>query len=139
MSPSTTARSACTRRMNIAPTASGTATFTFVGQDRNIYAFHSIAIDAAGNTETKNSDTIEASTSVPDLNPPVTHVLASNPSYSWGPFPSSSFNGLTPSSYSRRRLHAQLGRRRSRPEHRHPAGSIALVNIYVEVDSGRRP
>ena len=59
--------------------------FTFVGQDRNTYAFHSIAVDAAGNIETKNSNTIEASTSIPDLNPPVTHVLASSPSYSWGP------------------------------------------------------
>ena len=60
------------------PTASGTATFTFAGQDRNLYAFHSIAHDAAGNTESKSSTTIEASTSVPDLNPPVTHVLASS-------------------------------------------------------------
>ena len=51
-------------------------TFTFAGQDRNLYAFHSIAHDAAGNTESKSSTAIEASTSVPDLNPPVTHVLA---------------------------------------------------------------
>ena len=57
-------------------------------------------IDAAGNTENKNSNTIEASTSVPDLNPPVTHVLASNPTYSWGPFPSSEFSGLTASSFN---------------------------------------
>ena len=43
--------------MDIAPTASGTATFSFTGKDRNIYAFHSIAIDAAGNTESKSSTT----------------------------------------------------------------------------------
>ena len=61
------------------PTTSGTVTFSFAGQDRNIYAFHSIAIDAAGNAESKSSTAIEASTSVPDLNPPVTHVLASSP------------------------------------------------------------
>ncbi len=52
--------------MNITPADSGTVTFSFTGQDRNIYAFHSITIDAAGNTESKNSNTIEASTSVPD-------------------------------------------------------------------------
>ena len=75
--------------LTFAPTASGTVTFTFAGQDRNLYAFHSVAHDAAGNTESKSSTAIEASTSVPDLNPPVTHILASNPSYSWGPFPSS--------------------------------------------------
>ncbi len=62
-----------------APSASGTVTFTFAGQDRNLYAFHSVAHDAAGNTESKSGTAIEASTSVPDLNPPVTHVLASSP------------------------------------------------------------
>ena len=69
----------------ITPSASGTAIFSFAGQDRNLYAFHSIAEDAAGNTESKSSTTIEASTSVPDLNPPVTHVLASS-QYSNGVF-----------------------------------------------------
>ena len=68
------------------PVASGTYDFTFVGQDRNLYAFHSIAIDAAGNAEVKSSNTVEASTTVPDLNPPVTHVLATNPAYSWRRF-----------------------------------------------------
>ena len=82
------------QKMNITSADSGTVIFSFTGQDRNVYAFHSIAIDAAGNTESKNSNTIEASTSVPDLNPPVTHVLASVPTYSWGPFPSSEFSGL---------------------------------------------
>ena len=64
---------------NFSPTATGTATFTFVGNDRNIYAFHSVAYDAAGNAEIKNASTTEASTSVPDLNPPVTHILAEFP------------------------------------------------------------
>ena len=80
-SPSTTEPSPCTR-LGHHPDRSGTVTFTFTGQDRNIYAFHSVAHDAAGNAESKSSTAIEASTSVPDLNPPVTHVLASSPSYS---------------------------------------------------------
>ena len=36
-----------------------------------------------------------------------------------GPVPIVEFSGLTPSSYCQRRLHAQLGRHRSRPEQRH--------------------
>ena len=64
--------------MDITPTASGTVTFSFTGQDRNIYAFHSIAIDAAGNAESKSSTATEASTSVPDLHPPVTQVLTTS-------------------------------------------------------------
>ena len=85
--------------MSFTPTASGTVTFTFMGQDRNIYAFHSIADRRRRQHREQERNTIEASTSVPDLNPPVTHVLASSPSYSWGSFPSSEFSGLTPSSY----------------------------------------
>jgi hypothetical protein len=104
--------------MNITPVASGTATFTFAGRDRNMYAFHSIAIDAAGNTESKNSNTIEASTSVPDLNPPVTHVLATSAYNDNGMF-TLNWSGTDPDRNSGT-----------------PAGSIALVDIYVEVDGG---
>ena len=111
-------------------------TFTFAGQDRNLYAFHSVAHDAAGNTESKSSTAIEASTSVPDLNPPVTHILASSPSYSWGPFPSSEFSGLTPSSYSNGVFTLNWAGADPDQNSGIPAGSIALVNIYVEIDGG---
>jgi hypothetical protein len=120
--------------MNLAPTSAGTDTFTFTGQDRNIYAFHSIAIDAAGNTENKNSNTIEASTSIPDLNPPVTHVLASSPSFSWGVFPSSEFSSLIPSSYSNGVFTLNWAGADPDQNSGVPAGSISLVNIYVEID-----
>jgi len=118
------------------PTASGTVTFTFVGQDRNLFAFHSVAHDAAGNTESKNSNTIEATTSVPDLNPPVTHILASNPSYSWGQFPSSEFSGLSPSSYNNGVFSINWAGADPDQNTGVPAGSIALVNLYVQVDGG---
>ena len=44
---------------------------TFTGQSNTIYAFYSIAHDLAGYTEVK-TPTIEASTYLPDLTPPVT-------------------------------------------------------------------
>jgi large repetitive protein len=118
------------------PTVSGTVTFTFAGQDRNIYAFHSIAEDAAGNIESKSSNAIEASTSVPDLNPPVTHILASTPSYSWGPYSSSDFSGLIPSSYSDGVFTLNWAGADPDQDSGTPAGSIALVDIYVEIDGG---
>ena len=124
---------------SFAPTASGTVTFTFAGQDRNLYAFHSVAQDAAGNTESKSSTAIEASTSVPDLNPPVTHILASSPSYSWGPFPSSEFSGLTPSSYSNGVFTLNWAGADPDQSSGVPAGSIALVNIYVQIDHSTTP
>ncbi len=116
------------------PTASGAMTFTFAGQDRNLYAFHSIAVDAAGNVESKNNSTVEASTSVPDLNPPATHVLAGSPSYSWGSFPSSEFSGLAPSSYFNGVFTLNWAGADPDQNSGTPAGSIALVNIYVEID-----
>ncbi|MGO9920864.1 MAG: RHS repeat-associated core domain-containing protein, partial [Isosphaeraceae bacterium] len=122
--------------LNVAPAASGTVTFTFVGQDRNLYAFHSIALDAAGNTEIKSNSAIEASTSVPDLHPPVTHILASGPSYSWGPFPASEFSSLAPSSYSNGVFTLNWAGVDPDQNTGAPAGSIALVNVYVEVDGG---
>jgi hypothetical protein len=127
--------------MNFAPLASGAATFTFVGQDRNIYAFHAIAIDAAGNFESKSSNAIEASTSVPDLNPPVTHVLSSSPTYSWSPFPSSNFSALTASSYNSTTGVFTLNWAGADPDASSgtPAGSINAVNIYVEIDSATTP
>src|SRR5262249_54960326 len=84
----------------MAPTASGTVTFLFAGQYLTHYAFQGIAHDGAGNAEGKSSTQIEASTYIPDLLPPVAHIIASNPTYSWDPFSSSYFSGLTPSSYS---------------------------------------
>ena len=105
--------------MNITPADSGTVTFSFTGQDRNIYAFHSITIDAAGNVESKNSNTIEASTSVPDLHPPVTELLTSSTySSSTGVF-SLNWSGTDPDQNTGT-----------------PAGSIALVDVYVEIDGG---
>ena len=121
---------------NITPAASGTVVFSFAGQDRNLYAFHSIAQDAAGNIESKSGNTIEASTSVPDLHAPVTHVLASSPSYSWSPFSSSIFSGLTPSSYSNGVFTLDWAGADPDQNTGVPAGSIALVNIYVQVDGG---
>ncbi|MGP0065832.1 MAG: hypothetical protein ACLQGP_19795 [Isosphaeraceae bacterium] len=122
--------------LTLTPTASGTVTFSFTGQDRNLYAFHSIAEDAAGNIEGKSSVAIEASTSVPDLNAPVTHILASNPSYSWGPFPSSEFSALTPSSYSNGVFTLDWAGADPDQNTGTPAGSIARVNVYVVIDGG---
>ena len=49
---------------------------SFAGQSNHAYGFYSIAFDAAGNAEpSKGNDTAEASTYVPDLDPPVTRVL----------------------------------------------------------------
>jgi hypothetical protein len=102
------------------PETSGSVTFSFVGQDRNIYAFHSIAEDAAGNTESKNSNAIEASTSVPDLHPPVTQVLSSS-AYSNGVF-TINWSGTDPDQ--------DTGT---------PAGSIVTVDIYVVIDGSTTP
>ncbi len=120
----------------ITPSASGTTTFTFAGQDRNLYAFHSVARDAAGNTENKSGTAVEASTTVPDLNPPVTHVLSSSPSYSWGSFPSSNFSSLTASSYANGVFTINWAGADPDQNSGTPSGSIALVNIYVQVDGG---
>ena len=100
------------------PTTSGTVIFSFAGQDRNTYAFHAVAHDSAGNTEVKSPTAIEASTSVPDLNPPVTHVVARLDLQS-------------------RRLHHRLDRNRPRPEqwHPHPARS-SRSDVYVQIDGG---
>ncbi len=118
------------------PSASGTTTFTFVGQDRNLYAFHSVTVDAAGNTESKSSTAIEASTSVPDLHPPVTHVLASNPSYSWSPYSASLFSGLPVSSYSNGVFTINWAGADPDQNTGIPPGSIAVVDIYAQVDGG---
>ncbi len=113
--------------------ASGTLNFTFTGADRNTYTFHSIAHDVAGNTESKSAIVIETSTYVPDLNPPVSHVMAASPTYSWGPFPASIFNGLPTSSYSTGVFTLEwAGADPDQPA----GGSIATVSVYVQVDSG---
>ena len=101
----------------LAPTASGTTTFTLSGQDRNLYAFHSVAHDAAGNTETKSGTAVEASTTVPDLNPPATHILASIPLLV-GNFPVVELQRPDCVVVPEWRLHDQLGRCRSRPDFR---------------------
>ncbi len=57
-------------------------THNFTGQSNTTYAFYSIAHDLAGNTENKKP-TIDASTYLPDLTPPVTSVdgtTGANPS-----------------------------------------------------------
>ncbi len=122
----------------ITPAASGTVTFTFNGQDRNTYAFHSISTDAAGNTESKNPNLVEASTYVPDLNPPVTHVISSSPTYSWSPFPSSDFSGIAASSYNSSTGVFTLDWAGADPDQNSgsPPGYIADVNVYVQIDGG---
>ena len=119
---------------SFAPSASGTTTFTFTGQDRNLYAFHSVAHDAAGNLENKSATAVEASTTVPDLNPPITHVLSSSPSYSWGSFPSSNFSSLTASSYANGVFTINWAGADPDQNSGTPSGSIALVNVYVQID-----
>ena len=101
------------------PSTSGTINFSFAGQDRNLYAFHSIAHDAAGNVETKPSILVEASTYVPDLNPPVTQVLNTT-SYnsSTGAF-TVNWSGTDPDQNTGT-----------------PAGSISVVDLYVVIDGG---
>ncbi len=120
----------------ITPSASGTTSFTFTAHDRNLYAFHSVAHDAAGNTENKSGTAVEASTTVPDLNPPVTHILASNPAYSWGSFPSSNFSSLTASSYQNGDFTINWAGADPDQNSGTPAGSITLANIYVQIDGG---
>ncbi len=52
-------------------------TATFIGQSNTVYAFYSIAHDQAGYSEVKGA-TVEASTVLPFLNPPVTRVASSS-------------------------------------------------------------
>jgi hypothetical protein len=59
-----------------ASTTSDTTVTTFIAQSNHTYAFHSVAVDNAGNVESKGANVIEASISVPDLSPPVTKVTA---------------------------------------------------------------
>ena len=95
--------------------ASGSVSFTFVGKDRNVYAFYSVAHDVNGGTEVKS--TIEVSTYVPDLNPPVTHVLATS-SYANGTF-TINWSGTDPDQNSGT-----------------PPGSIVTFQIFEIIDGG---
>jgi hypothetical protein len=52
---------------------SATATATFTGTSGTTYAFYSVATDAAGNTQ-PYAPQVEASTTIPDLTPPVTAI-----------------------------------------------------------------
>ena len=65
-------------------------------------------------------------------------MLASSPSYSWSPFPSSEFNALAASSYDPNSGVFTLNWAGADPDQNTgtPTGSIALVNVYVEVDGG---
>jgi hypothetical protein len=54
-----------------------TATANFTGASNTVYAFYTTATDNAGNTQAYNP-TIEASTDLPNLNTPVTHVASSS-------------------------------------------------------------
>jgi len=113
--------------------SSGTVDFTFTGSDRNTYYFHSIATSVNGAVESKSSTLIEAATYVPDLNPPVTHVLAAGPAYAWSPFSASIFSGLTASSYSGGVF--TLDWAGADPDQ--PAGgALALLSIYESIDGG---
>jgi probable HAF family extracellular repeat protein len=112
---------------------SGTLNFPFTGFDRNTYAFHSLAHDVFGNAESKSSTLIEASTYVPDLNPPVTHTLASNASYSWSPFPAPVFGGLPASSYGNGVF--TLNWAGADPDQL-TGGTIASLSIYEQIDGG---
>ena len=66
----------------------------------------------------------------------MTHVLASSPSYSWGSFPSSNFSSLTASSYANGVFTINWAGADPDQNSGTPAGSIALVNIYVQIDGG---
>ena len=54
------------------PASAASAVYT--GQSNHTYAFHSVARDLAGNIEAKGATVIEASTFLPDLDPPDTQV-----------------------------------------------------------------
>jgi uncharacterized repeat protein (TIGR01451 family) len=116
------------------PETSGTVTFTFAGSDRTTYYFYSVAHDAAGNTESKASSS-ETTTYVPDLNPPVTHVISPSPGYSWAPFPSSFFSGISASSYNSSTGVFTLYWAGADPD-QPVGGSIASLSIYVSIDGG---
>ncbi len=115
-------------------TFSSSINFTFSAQDRNTYAFYSIINEASGPVESKTN--IEATTFVPDLNPPVTHVLAASPSYSWSPFNASSFSGLTPSSYSNGVFTLNWAGADPDQNSGSPSGKIVTVEVFAKVDSG---
>ena len=115
---------------------SGSVTFSFTGSDRNIYTFHTIAHDPAGNTESKAANLIEASTYVPDLTPPVTHVVSFSPTYSWSPFSSGLFSNVPASSYSNGVFTLNVAGATVEQTSGTPAGSITTFQIYVEIDGG---
>ena len=65
-----------------ASSTSATTKVTFAAQSDHTYAFHSVALDKAGNVEAKALDAVEASIAVPDLSPPATQVTAVDSSQS---------------------------------------------------------
>ncbi len=115
--------------------------FSFNGQDRTTYDFYSVAHDVAGNTQIEpNPPAIQASTQVPEINLPVSHVLGASPaSQAWSPFPSSDFSSLQPSAVNLTKGTITLNWAAVEPDHilNTPAiGTIQTVSIYVEVDGG---
>ena len=66
----------------------------------------------------------------------MTHILTTDPTYSWGPFPSSEFSGLAVSSYNSGVFTLNWAGADPDQSTGIPAGSIARVNIYVEIDGG---
>ncbi len=115
--------------------------FSFKGQDRTTYDFYSVAHDVAGNTQIEPTPpTIQASTQVPEIYLPVSHVLAASPaSQAWSPFPSSDFSSLQPSTVNLTSGTITLNWAAVEPDHvlNTPAvGTIQNILIYVEVDSG---
>ncbi|MGE3819088.1 MAG: dockerin type I repeat-containing protein, partial [Isosphaeraceae bacterium] len=118
---------------------SGTLNFTFTGRERNNYAFRSVAYDVAGNVKTApESPSIEASTSLPNLSPPITHAIASNPSYSWDPFHGSLFAAIPASSYDggTGNFTIHWGGATPNRDVGTPNGSLTSVSVYVRVDNG---
>ena len=123
-----------TKYRTLATNAStGIVNFSFTALDRNTYAFYSVAHEASNLGEIKSN--IEASTYVPDLSPPVTHALAASPVYSWNPFSTSIFSGLTASSYGNGMFTVTWAGADPDQTSGTPAGKIVSVSIYAKVDS----
>ncbi|MGH7170588.1 MAG: choice-of-anchor Q domain-containing protein [Gemmataceae bacterium] len=96
--------------------ASGTLNFSFTGQDRNLYYFYSIAHGVSGDIQSPPTSLVEASTDVPDLNPPVTHALTTSSYNSSNGTFTITWAGTDPDQNS--------------------GGSIASVAVFVSVDGG---
>ena len=97
------------------PASNPSATFT--GQSNTTYAFYSIAHDLAGNTE-RRKPTIEASTYLPNLTPPVTSVDGTT--------------GTNPTTVNATTNTFNLNLTGSDPS----GGFVTYFEVFVSVDSG---